>query len=140
MIRLDHVIVAARDRVASAQFFAEIFGLTVEPDVGHFAKVQVNDSLTLAFADASEDWGGRGFDPAKGGSQHYAFHISDTEFDAIFARVKARDIPYGSGPFSHSDGKINTRRGGRGFYFEDPNGHLLEVMTVPETEARSHAV
>jgi catechol 2,3-dioxygenase-like lactoylglutathione lyase family enzyme len=47
--------------------------------------------------------------------------------------VQARGIPYGSGPFSHTDGRINTRRGGRGFYFQDPNGHLLEVMTVPET-------
>jgi catechol 2,3-dioxygenase-like lactoylglutathione lyase family enzyme len=134
MIRLDHTIVPAHDRVASAQFFAEIFGLSVKADVGHFAEVQVNDSLTLAFADAAEDWGGRGFDPAKGRSQHYAFHISDEEFDAIFARVRARGIAYGSGPFSHGDGEINRRRGGRGFYFEDPYGHLLEVMTVPETQ------
>ena len=51
----------------------------------------------------------------------------------IFTRVKAKGIPYGSGPHSHTDGQINTRRGGRGFYFEDPYGHLLEVMTVPET-------
>jgi Glyoxalase/Bleomycin resistance protein/Dioxygenase superfamily len=59
--------------------------------------------------------------------------VSDAEFEAIFDRVKAKAIPYGSGPFSHTDYKINTRRRGRGFYFEDPSGHLLEVMTVPET-------
>jgi len=59
--------------------------------------------------------------------------VSDAEFDAIFSRVKARGIPYGSGPDHHEDGRINRRQGGRGFYFEDPYGHLLEVMTVPET-------
>ena len=121
-IQLDHIIVPAKDKVASAKFFAEIFGLTVHSD-GHFALVQINDSLTFAFAD----------DPESGHGHHYAFHISESEFEAIFGRVKAKGIPYGSGPFSHTDGKINKRRGGRGFYFEDPNGHLLEVMTVPET-------
>jgi catechol 2,3-dioxygenase-like lactoylglutathione lyase family enzyme len=121
-IRLDHTIVPAKDKVASAEFFAEIFGLTVKPDVDHFAQVQINDSLTFDFAD----------EPSVQG-HHYAFHVSDPEFDAIYARVKSRGLSYGSGPFSHTDGKINHRRGGRGFYFEDPNGHLLEVMTVPET-------
>jgi catechol 2,3-dioxygenase-like lactoylglutathione lyase family enzyme len=121
-IRLDHTIVPAKDKVESAKFFAEIFGLKVTRE-GHFAEVQINESLTFAFADEPE--------PCR--SNHYAFHISDADFDAIFSRVKARGIPYGSGPFSHTDGKINARRGGRGFYFADPNGHLLEVMTVPET-------
>ena len=124
-IRLDHTIVPAKDKVASAKFFAEIFGLTVTTN-GHFAKVQINESLTFDFVDDPEPRSGPG-------RHHYAFHITDTEFDAIFSRVKAKGIPYGSGPFSHTDGKINKRRGGRGFYFEDPNGHLLEVMTVPET-------
>ena len=132
-IRLDHTIVPARDRIASAEFFAEIFGLTVKPDRSHFAEVQINESLTFAFADEPEAWGGPGFDPRTGRSQHYAFHVSEAEFDAIFGRVTAKGLPYGSGPFSHTDGRINTRRGGRGFYFEDPNGHILEVMTVPET-------
>jgi catechol 2,3-dioxygenase-like lactoylglutathione lyase family enzyme len=93
----------------------------------------VNDALTFDFADEPEAWGGPGFDPGTGNSHHYAFHVSDAEFDAIFGRVKARGIPYGSGPDHHTDGKINRRRGGRGFYFEDPYGHLLEVMTVAET-------
>jgi len=121
-VRLDHTIVAARDKVASARFFAEIFGLTVKPGRGHFAQVQVNETLTFDFADEPDPRG-----------THYAFHVSEPEFEAIFDRVKARGIAYGSGPFSHTDARINTRRGGRGFYFEDPNGHLLEVMTVPET-------
>jgi catechol 2,3-dioxygenase-like lactoylglutathione lyase family enzyme len=134
-IRLDHTIVPAKDKMASAEFFAEIFGLTVEP--GYFAQVQINQSLTLDFADAEEAWGGPGFDPRTGRSHHYAFHVSDAEFDAIFGRVKAKGIAYGSQPDSHSDGRINRRRGGRGFYFEDPYGHLLEVMTVPETPGKT---
>ena len=121
-ILLDHTIVPARDKLASAKFFAEIFGLNVKPGEGYFAQVQVNDSLTFDFADETEPQ-----------SHHYAFHISEAEFDAIYDRVKSKGLPYGSGPYNHSDGKIYTRRGGRGFYFEDPNGHLLEVMTVPET-------
>jgi len=132
-IRLDHTIVPATDKIASAKFFAETFGLTVGPDTDHFAQVQVNATLTLAFADDPEQWGGRGFDPRTGRSHHYAFHVSDAEFDAIWNRVKASGIPYGSDPFSHTNGRINTRRGGRGLYFEDPYGHLLEIMTVPET-------
>jgi catechol 2,3-dioxygenase-like lactoylglutathione lyase family enzyme len=132
-IRLDHTIVPAQDKVASAAFFAEIFGLSVKPGPGYFAQVQVNESLTLDFADAPEAWGGPGFDPRTGQSHHYAFHLSEAEFEAIWSRVKARGIPYGSGPDHHADGQIYTRRGGRGFYFEDPYGHLLEVMTVPET-------
>jgi catechol 2,3-dioxygenase-like lactoylglutathione lyase family enzyme len=131
-IRLDHTIVPTKDKVASAEFFAEIFGLTVKL-MGHFAQVQVNESLSFDFADEPEPWGGPGFDPRTGQSHHYAFHVSDAEFEAIFGRVKAKGLPYGSGPYHHSDGQIYTRRGGRGFYFEDPNGRLLEVMTVPET-------
>ena len=132
-IVLDHTIVPAKDKVASAEFFAEIFGLKVKPGQGHFAQVQINESLTFDFADEPEAWGGPGFDPRIGKSHHYAFHISEGEFEAIFGRVKAKGLAYGSGPYNHTDGQIYTRRGGHGFYFEDPNGHLLEVMTVPET-------
>jgi catechol 2,3-dioxygenase-like lactoylglutathione lyase family enzyme len=121
-ILLDHTVVPAKDKLASATFFAEILGLKVKPGEGYFAQVQVNDSLTFDFADETEPQ-----------SHHYAFHISDAEFEAIYQRVKAKGLPYGSGPYNHTDGKIYTRRGGRGFYFEDPNGHLLEVMTVRET-------
>ena len=119
-IRLDHNIVPAKDKVAAAQFFADIFGLKVK--LGHFAQVQINESLTFDFSDEPAPW-----------HQHYAFHVSEAEFDAIFGRVKAKGLTYGSGPFNHTDGQLYTRRGGLGFYFEDPNGHLLEVMTVPET-------
>ena len=131
-IRLDHTIVPAKDKNAAAEFFAEIFGLAVKP--GHFAEVRINESLTFAFADQREMWSDdSGVDPGKGESHHYAFHVSDEEFDAIFDRVQSKGLAFGSGPFSHTDRRFNARRGGRGFYFEDPNGHLLEIMTVPET-------
>lgn len=121
-IRLDHTIVPAKNKRASARFFAEIFGLTVSPGRGYFAQVRVNESLTLDFSD----------DP-DASTGHYAFHVGEAEFEAIFTRVKGRGIAYGSEPDEPTNGQINTRRGGRGFYFEDPYGHLLEVMTVPET-------
>ena len=134
-IRLDHTIVPAKDKNASARFFAEIFGLEVQAGDGHFAAVRVNESLTFDFADEAEAWGGPGFDPSTGKSHHYAFHVDEAEFEAIFARIKAKGIAYGSGPYSHTDGRLYARRGGRGLYFEDPYGHLMEVMTVPETGA-----
>jgi catechol 2,3-dioxygenase-like lactoylglutathione lyase family enzyme len=121
-IRLDHMIVPAKDEAASARFFADIFGLTAV--LGHFAKVRVNESLTLDFSDDPE---------AAAFPHHYAFHVSDAEFDAILGRVKARDLPYGSGPRNRADGRLYHLRGGRGFYFDDPSGHILEVMTVAET-------
>jgi len=117
-ITLNHTIVPAHDKEASAEFFARIFGLKYEGKMGHFAPVQVNDTLTLDFDNRDQ------FE-----SHHYAFHVSDEEFDAILDRVKAEDIPYGSGPFAQDNMQINTRRGGRGFYFPDPNGHSLEVLT-----------
>jgi catechol 2,3-dioxygenase-like lactoylglutathione lyase family enzyme len=121
-IVLDHTIVPARDKDAAARFFAEIFGLRYEGVRGHFAPVRINESLTFDF-DNRQDFE----------SHHYAFYISDEEFDAILARVQAAGRQYGSGPNSPEDGQINTRRGGRGFYFRDLDGHLLEVMTRPES-------
>lgn len=132
-IRLDHTIVPSKDKAASARFFAEIFGLKVTPGRGYFAQVRVNESLTMDFADEPEAWGDPGSEPGAGLSLHFAFHVSEDEYEAILARVKARALSYGSEPDTPDDGRINTRRGGRGFYFTDPNGHLLEIMTVPET-------
>lgn len=118
-IVLNHTIVPARDKVASAEFFARIFGLEYQGPHSHFAPVQVNDGLTLDFDERDR------FEP-----HHYAFMVSEAEFDAIFARVKAAGIAYGSGPRSRTDGEINRRRGGRGVYFDDPNGHVLEILTA----------
>ena len=130
-IRLDHTIVPAEDKIASAEFFAHIFGLSVK--VGHFAQVQINESLTFDFGDERGPDGEPNPNAAKVQIQHYAFHVSDKEFDEIFERVKAKGLSYGSGPFNRANNQLYHLRGGRGFYFEDPNGHLLEVMTVPET-------
>ena len=117
-ITLNHTIVPARDKEASARFFAEIFGLQYGGPAGHFAPVQVNGELTLDFdtADSFE-------------IHHYAFHVSDPEFDAIFGRVKAAGIPWGSDPWSMENRQLNSRKGGRGLYFRDPNGHVLELLT-----------
>ena len=117
-IILDHTIVPAKNKEVSARFFAKIFGLKYEGPMGPFAPVQVNDALTLDFGDSDN------FE-----SHHYAFHVSDDEFDAIFERVKAEGIPYGSGPFTQDNMQINHRLGGRGFYFLDANGHSLELLT-----------
>ncbi len=117
-ITLNHTIVPARDKVASAQLFAQLFGLRFEGTSGHFAPVRVNDTLTLDFDNAET------FE-----RHHYAFHVGDEEFDAILARVKAAGLKYGSEPNAQDNGQINTRRGGRGVYFRDPNGHSLELLT-----------
>lgn len=116
-IELDHTIVPARDKEASARFFARIFGLAYDGPVAPFAPVRVNDRLTLDFYEGES------------GQHHYAFKVSDDEFDAIFARVRAEGIPYGSGPYSRDDMQINHRNGGRGVYFDDPDGHILEILT-----------
>lgn len=117
-IVLNHTIVPAHDKDASARFFAEVFGLPYEGGAGHFAPVHINDSLTFDFDDA-----------ASVETHHYAFHVSDQEFDAILDRVIMRDIPYGSDPWHTDNGQLNDWNGGRGFYFRDPNGHLLELLT-----------
>ena len=118
-IELDHTIVPAKDKEAAARFFARIFGLSYEGTESHFAPVRVNDRLTLDFDDEDEDFE----------NHHYAFRVSDAEFDAIFGRIQAECVVYGSGPRSPENMEINRRRGGRGCYFRDPEGHMLEIMT-----------
>jgi catechol 2,3-dioxygenase-like lactoylglutathione lyase family enzyme len=108
-ITLNHTIVPAHDKEASAKWFAKIFGLPYEGVAG---------TLTLDFDNRDE------FE-----SHHYAFHVSDAEFDAIFSRIKAEGMTYGSGPRDLDDMQINNRRGGRGVYFVDRDGHILELLT-----------
>ena len=118
-IELNHTIVPSLDKEASAMFFARIFGLRYDGPDGHFAPVQVNETLTLDFDDAKDI-----------DSHHLAFKVGDKEFDAIFGRIKAEGISYGSGPFSVDDMQTNRRGGGRGVYFKDPSGHILELLTA----------
>jgi catechol 2,3-dioxygenase-like lactoylglutathione lyase family enzyme len=121
-ITLNHTIVPARDKEVAARTFAQLFGLSFEGVSGHFAPVRVNETLTLLFDDDVD-----GFE-----SHHYAFYVDDAEFDAVLQRVKAAGLPFGSAPWSIDDGGLNDWNGGRGFYFKDPDGHILELMTVPQ--------
>ena len=116
-LTLNHTIVPARDKLAAARFFADMFGLAVK-ETGHFAAVQVNDTLTFDFDQAER------FEP-----HHYAFHVDDDTFDAVFARVRAANIRFTADPFGRQPGQLNAWNGGRGFYFHDPDGHLLELLT-----------
>jgi catechol 2,3-dioxygenase-like lactoylglutathione lyase family enzyme len=130
-VKLNHLIVPVKDKVASAQLFAEIFGLEVKPSQGRFAQVPIDEHLTIDFADDEHTREILHFVPKQLESHHYAFHVTDEEFDGILARVKAKGLTYGSGPTTDTDGRIGDRRGGRALYFRELNGHLLEVMTAP---------
>jgi catechol 2,3-dioxygenase-like lactoylglutathione lyase family enzyme len=121
MIVLNHTIVPAHDKQASAAFFARLFGLSFQGGDGHFAPVRVNETLTLLFDDRES------FE-----SHHYAFHVGDAEFDAILQRVQGAGLTFGSAPWALDDAKLNDWNGGRGVYFKDRDGHVLELMTVPQ--------
>lgn len=132
-VRLNHTIVSARDRDASAKFLTEILGLPPPSILGPFAGVRVGDT-TLDYADVREHTGSDEVTP-----QHYAFLVSEIEFDQIFARVKERHLPYWSDPFRRHRDQINAWDDGRGVYFEDPSGHLLEILTRPYGSAGTAA-
>jgi catechol 2,3-dioxygenase-like lactoylglutathione lyase family enzyme len=117
-IILDHTIVPARDRAASAKYFADLFGLSCGKPLGPFAPVQVNPSLTFDFDDR----------PRPFEVHHYAFHVTDDEFDGIFERVRARGV-YGSDPYDQENMRVREFNGGRTVYFKDLDGHVLEIRT-----------
>ena len=117
-ITLNHTIVPSFDNVESAKFYARIFDFEYVKEWGHFAVVKVNQTLSLDFQVKDEF-----------SSLHYAFKVDDQQFDEILQRIKAENIGFGSGPYSVSNGKINYDHGGRGVYFPDPNGHILEIIT-----------
>ena len=120
-VQLNHTIVAARDKQVSATFLAEMLGLPAPKPFGPFMGVQVDNDVTLDFADAGGEIT----------SQHYAFLITEEEFDKVFGRIQERGLQYWADPFRQHPDEINTRDGGRGCYFEDPSGHFLEVLTRP---------
>jgi catechol 2,3-dioxygenase-like lactoylglutathione lyase family enzyme len=121
-IKLNHTIVHSKDPRAAANFFAEVFGLGKPVRFGPFLDVETGNEVTLAFLDAE------GMEIQM---QHYAFLVSEEEFDQIFGRVKARGLKYWADPGQKQQGQINRHYGGRGVYFEDPSGHLLEIITRP---------
>lgn len=120
-IQLNHTIVWCRDKQRSATFLAEVLGLPKPVQFGPFLVVQVENDVSLDF----HEIGG------KISSQHYAFLISEDEFNEIFARIGAKGLQYWADPGQHRTGEINRSDGGRGVYFEDPDGHLLEIITRP---------
>jgi catechol 2,3-dioxygenase-like lactoylglutathione lyase family enzyme len=118
---LNHTIVAARDALASATFLAEILGLPAPEVYGPFQVVRTANGVSLDFQqrDGKIAW------------QHYAFLISEPEFDEIFGRIRSRGLPHWGDPFKQQPDQINHNDGGRGVYFEDPDGHMLEIITRP---------
>lgn len=118
-VQLNHTIVAAHDKQASAEFLTGILDLPAATPFGPFMVVGVDNDLTLDFADQDGE-----ITP-----QHYAFLVGEAEFDEIFARIKDRGLQYWADPRHSRPGEINTRDGGRGLYFDDPNGHYLEILT-----------
>ena len=117
-VQLNHTIVAARDRHESAAFLAGILGLAPPATYGPFAVVELDNDVSLDFMDDPEVV-----------ARHYAFLVSEAEFDEIFARMRARNLPYWADPSQSKRNQINRWDDGRGVYFEDPNGHLLEILT-----------
>ncbi|MEV5978047.1 VOC family protein [Streptomyces sp. NPDC052114] len=121
-IELNHTIVVAKDSKASAQFLADILGLEVGPQYGPFSPVEIPNGVTLDYYES---------DGGPIAAQHYAFLVSEDDFDAIFGRIKERDLTYWADPYHRRVNEINTNDGGRGVYWEDPNGHNLEIITRP---------
>ena len=120
-IELNHTIVHAKDKRESAVFLAEILGLPEPEPFGPFLIVKTANGVSLDFMNNSERFG----------MQHYAFLISEPEFDATFDRIRKRDLEYWADPAKKKIGEINHNDGGRGVYFHDPSGHFLEILTVP---------
>jgi catechol 2,3-dioxygenase-like lactoylglutathione lyase family enzyme len=121
-IRFNHTIVHSRDKQESARFLTEILGLPAPRRFADFVVVDLADDASLDYLDAGD------FDFQ---TQHYAFLIDESEFDEIFGRIRERGLDHWADPFKRRSGEINRNDGGRGVYFEDPDGHLLEVLTRP---------
>jgi hypothetical protein len=130
---LDHTIVVSRDHRHAASFVAELLGLPAPLTLGHFEVLRVGETTTLDFVQVDG--------PIT--SQHYAFLVTEAEFDEIFGRIIERRMPYWADPGQAQPGAINNWDGGRGVYFDDPSGHRLEIITRPygsggSTAARPH--
>ena len=120
-IDLNHTIVHARDPQASAAFLAEMLGRGAPVRFGPFHGVALDNGVTLDFIQADRELV----------IEHYAFLVSEAEFDQIFGRIEARGLPYWADPAHRQPGRINHNDGGRGVYWNDPDGHYLEILTRP---------
>jgi len=120
-VRLNHTIVHARDKDASARFLTDLLGLEPPGSYGPFAVVELGNGVSLDYRTAD----------GAIASQHYAFQVSESEFDEIQARIVERGLDFWADPYHRQPGRINTNDGGRGLYWDDPDGHNLEIITVP---------
>ena len=120
-VAFNHTIVWSSDRAASADFFAQMYGLPAPEDLYHFKVVKVSNGVSIDFADREEAIA----------PQHYAFLVSEAEFDSILERIKARGLTFWADPARSKPGEINRNDGGKGVYFEGPDGHFFEALTVP---------
>ena len=120
-VQLNHHIVRVRDKEEAASFFAEILGLPPATRYGPFLELKAANDVSLDFAD----------DHGEPVPAHYAFLVSEAEFDEIFARIKQRGLDYWADPSHRRPSEINTNDGGRGVYWDDPNGNVLEIITRP---------
>ena len=122
-ISFNHTIVAARDKRESAEFLAELFGLASPTPFGRFMVVALEHGVNLDYADVPEGEEIR--------RQHYAFLVSEEDFDAIYGKIKSRGLQHWADPGAQRPGEINHNHGGRGVYFPDPSGHGMEILTRP---------
>lgn len=121
-VQLNHTIVHARDNRESAEFFAELLGLEITSEWGPFIAVELSNSVTLDFATI----------PAESITpQHYAFLVSEAEFDSAYAKIKERGLAHWADPHQRQPGGFNRNDGGKGVYFLDPSEHAMELITVP---------
>lgn len=120
-IELNHTIVHARDARASAAFLADLLGRPAPGRFGPFHTVQLDNRVTLDFIQTD----------AELVIEHYAFLVSEAEFDQVFGRIQARELPFWADPAHQQPGRINHHDGGRGVYWNDPDGHYLEIITRP---------
>ncbi|MCO6006018.1 VOC family protein [Actinoallomurus purpureus] len=117
-IELDHIIIPAHDKHASATFLADILGVPIGEPAGPFVPITVSNGVTLDYMNCKDIH-----------SHHCAFLVSDEEFDAAFARVQDAGVTYYADPGHAEPGEIDHRWNGRGVYFNDPNGHNMEILT-----------
>ncbi|MGW5861696.1 VOC family protein [Streptomyces sp. NPDC055239] len=120
-VELNHTIVPSRDPKTSAQFLADVLGLSVDPPVSHFIPVTLGNQVSLDYDQLDE------FEP-----HHYAFMVSEQEFDAALARIQHDGITHYGDPACQETGQIyrsKNTKGRRGTYFRDPDGHLMEIIT-----------
>ncbi|ASU80356.1 VOC family protein [Actinopolyspora erythraea] len=120
-VTFNHTIIAAEDRHESARFFREIFELDEAPSWGLFTNVQLDEGVLLQFAEP----------PVEIQMQHYAFLVDDELFDRAYRRIDDAGIEHWADPRMTRPGEINNEHGGRGVYFKDPAGHIIEMITRP---------